>query len=78
MVAQWYNLRFEPETRETQVRTLPWASSGHVTIRSMSRVSAIPTLPGPDDNLRYKEVLYWRKLEWTKGGESFLLLSAQF
>ena len=34
MVAQWYNLRFE--TLETRVRTLPWASSGHVTTRSMS------------------------------------------
>ena len=34
MVAQWYDLRLE--MRETRVRTLPWASSGHVTTRSMS------------------------------------------
>ena len=37
-------------------------------------VPATPTLP--DANLRYKEALDWRK--WTKGGCSFLLLSAQF
>ena len=29
MVPQWYDLRLE--TRETPVRTLPWAKSGHVT-----------------------------------------------
>ena len=29
-------LRHRTKTRETQVRTLPWASSGHVTTRSMS------------------------------------------
>ena len=34
MVAQWYNLRLE--TREIRVQTLPWASSVHVTTRSMS------------------------------------------
>ena len=34
MVAQWYYLRLT--TRETRVRILPWASSGHVTTRSMS------------------------------------------
>ena len=38
MVARWYDLRLE--TRETRVRTLPWASSGRVTTRSMS-----PQLP---------------------------------
>ena len=32
--SRWYDLRLE--TRETRVRTLPWASSGHVTTRSMS------------------------------------------
>ena len=34
MVAQWYDLRLE--TRDTRVRTLPWASNDHVTARSMS------------------------------------------
>ena len=68
MVAQWCEQRLK--TRETRVRTLPWASSGHVTTRST------PTLP--DANLRYQEAFDWRK--WTKGGCSFLLLSesAQF
>ena len=38
MVAEWYDpgLRLETRTRETRVRTLPWASSGHMTTRSMS------------------------------------------
>ena len=36
MVAPWYDLRFE--TRETRVRTLLWANSGHVTTRH------VPTL----------------------------------
>ena len=34
MVAQWYDLRLD--TRETRVRTLPWASSGHVTTRMLT------------------------------------------
>ena len=38
-------------------------------------VPATPT-PLPDANLRYQEALAWRKC--TKGGCSFLLLSAQF
>ena len=70
MVAQWYNLLLE--TRETRVLTLPWASSGHVTTRSMS----LPTLPNA--NLRYQGALDWRTLAWTKAGCSFLLLSAEF
>ena len=32
LVAQWYDLQLE--TRETQVRILPWASSGHVTTKT--------------------------------------------
>ena len=47
--------------RETRVRTLPLESSGHVTIRLMSRV---PTLPNA--NLRYQAALDWRR--WTMGG----------
>ena len=72
MVAQpeWYNLRLV--TRETWVRTLPWASR-------WSRdhpvdISSTPTLPHA--NLRYQEALDWRK--WTKGGRRIPLLSAQF
>ena len=41
--------------------------------------SDVPATPSPPDaNLCYPEALDWRKLEWTKGGCSFLLLSAQF
>ena len=70
-VAQWYDPRLE--TRETRVRTLPWAS------KQWSRdypidIPATPTLPAA--NLRYQEALDLR--EWTKGGCSLLLLSAQF
>ena len=66
IVAQWYDLRLK--TWETRVRTLPWASSGHVTTRSMS-----------PQRLRSPMITFdleWRK--WRKGGCSFLLLSAQF
>ena len=35
-----------------------------------------PRTYAPDANLRYQEALDWRK--WTKGGCSFLLLSAHF
>ena len=66
MAAQWYELRLE--TRETRIRTLPWASSRHVYPLDVPQHARFY-------NLRYQEALDW--LKWTKGGCSFLLLSAQ-
>ena len=68
MVAQWYDLRLEPETLKTRVRTLPWASSGHVTTRSMS-CESLHTLPGHGANLRHQTALDWPKL--TKAASFF-------
>ena len=48
------------------------ANSGHVTARVMYLRSAIIIAA----NLRYQKALDWRN--WTKGGCSCLLLSAQF
>ena len=45
---------------ETRVRILPWESSGHVTIQSMSPQH----LRSHYANLLYQEALDWRK--WTK------------
>ena len=60
MLAQWYDLQLD--TRETRLRTLPWASRVYVTTRSMSTL--------PHANLRYQEALDWCK--WTKERCSFL------
>ena len=60
MVAQWYGLRLVP--RETRVRTLPWASSGHVTTRTRSPLRRRSPM------LTFAIKKLSTGAQWTKGG----------
>jgi hypothetical protein len=60
MVAQWYCLRLVP--RETRVRTLPWASSGHVTTITRSPLRQRSPM------LTFATKMLLTGSQWTKGG----------
>jgi hypothetical protein len=60
MVVKWYGLPLVP--RETRVRTLPWASSGHETTRTRSPLRRRSPM------LTFATKMLSTGAQWTKGG----------